>query len=349
MKRLSVNSLGFDRYSGLYVWALFIVVFGLLKPDLFLTTSTFQSIAVTQSVTAMLGLAVVVPLAAGVFDLSIGANVQLCAVLVSLLQQKWHWGMWPAILLTVLAGTLVGVFNGLVVVYLRISSFIATLATATLLSAVQTVVTNNLDPLPATSSAWINLTQSKFLGIQVVFWYLLIIAAVLWWVLERMPLGRYIRAVGSNPDAATLSGIRVGRYWFTSLVTCGCVTGVAGVCYASNVGPSLTFGNALLLPAYAAAFLGFTQIIPGRFNIVGALIAVYVLATGVQGLEYLTSVQWLSDAFNGATLIGAVGFAVWRQRVQLERKRAGGATEAPPEPRSPAPAADSNPVGTPVS
>jgi ribose transport system permease protein len=85
------------------------------------------------------------------------------------------------------------------------------------------------------------------------------------------------------------------------------------------VGPSLSFGNALLLPAYAAAFLGFTQIVPGRFNVIGTLIAVYVLATGVQGLAYVTSVQWLTDMFNGVVLVGAVSFAVWRQRAALNK------------------------------
>jgi ribose transport system permease protein len=174
--------------------------------------------------------------------------------------------------------------------------------------------------LPETSSTWMSLTQHQLFGVQVIFWYLLVLAIILWWVLERMPVGRFIRAVGSNPDAARLSGVQVGRYLFTSFVMCGAVTGLAGVCYASNVGPSLTFGSALLLPAYAAAFLGFTQIVPGRFNIIGALIAVYVLATGVQGLEYLTSVQWLSDMFNGVTLIAAVSFAVWRQRARLNQK-----------------------------
>jgi ribose transport system permease protein len=322
VKRLSISNLGLDKYSGLYVWALFIVVFGALTPNLFLTSGTFRSIAVTQSVTAMLGLAVVIPLAAGVFDLSVGANVQFCAVLVSMLQQRWGHGMWISILVTVAAGTLVGALNGLVVVCLKVSSFIATLGMATILAAFQTILTKNLDPLPETSAAWVNLTQRTFFGVQLIFWYLLAVAFILWWLLERMPVGRYIRAVGSNPDAARLSGVSVGRYWFISLVTCGAVTGIAGVCYASNVGPSLTFGNALLLPAYTAAFLGFTQIMPGRFNIVGALIAVYVLATGVQGLEYLTSVQWLSDMFNGITLIAAVSFAVWRQNARVNKKSA---------------------------
>ena len=98
-----------------------------------------------------------------------------------------------------------------------------------------------------------------------------------------------------------------------SFVLSSLLAGVAGVLYGSLNGPSLIFGQSLLLPAFAAAFLGSTQIVPGRLNVWGTVIAIYLLATGVQGLEYVTSVQWLTDAFNGVTLIAAVSFAVWRQ------------------------------------
>ena len=92
------------------------------------------------------------------------------------------------------------------------------------------------------------------------------------------------------------------------------MAGAGGVLYTSFSGPSLTFGTGLLLPAFAAAFLGSTQIHPGKYNVWGTVLAVYVLATGVQGLQYITGVQWLNDMFDGVALIGAVAFAVWRQR-----------------------------------
>jgi len=89
------------------------------------------------------------------------------------------------------------------------------------------------------------------------------------------------------------------------------VAASAGVFYASQNGPSLTFGPSLLLPAFAAVFLGSTQLRPGRFNVWGTLIAIYVLATGVQGLQLVTGVQWLNEMFDGVALIAAVAFAVW--------------------------------------
>ncbi len=330
---------GFDRFSGLYLWAFFILVFGLWKPSLFLTMDTVHSVASEQAIVAMLGIAVLVPLAAGVFDLSIGATINLTAVTVAILQTKHHMGMWEAIIFCVILGAVIGLVNGFLVVVLGISSFIATLATTTIIGAVQAIITNQSQPLPPTSTSWTNLTQHEVFGFQIVFLYLIVLAFLFWWILEHTPAGRYIYAVGGNPEAARLSGVRVGKWVWISFVVSGTVSGLAGVFYSSLSGPSLTFGAALLLPAYAAAFLGSTQLIPGRFNVWGAMIAVYVLATGVRGLQLVTSVQWLNDMFNGIALIAAVAFAVWRQKKATTRRRTGegpGVLETMDEADSPA-------------
>jgi ribose transport system permease protein len=143
--------------------------------------------------------------------------------------------------------------------------------------------------------------------------YLLVLAFVVWWLLDHTPVGRYLYAIGGSPEAARLTGVRVGFWSWLSLIGSATIAGIAGVFYASLSGPSLTFGQSLLLPAFAAVFLGSTQFTPGRANVWGTLLAVYVLATGVQGLQFVTGVLWLNDMFNGVALIAAVSFAVWRQ------------------------------------
>jgi ribose transport system permease protein len=318
-------NLGFDRFSGLYLWALFIVVFGIWTPDLFLSADTARSVASSQAIVAMLGIALLIPLAAGCYDLSIGATVNLSAILAAWLQTNQGWGIGESIAVAVASGTLIGALNGFIVVRLHVSSFIATLGMATIIGAVQTIVTNQSQPLPPTTSTWLNLTQYKVVGgVQIVVLYLLVLALLVWWVLEHTPAGRYIHATGGNPEAARLSGVQVGQWQWLSLIGSGTIAAVAGVFYSSLSGPSLTFGAALLLPAFAAAFLGSTQLQPGRFNVWGTLIAVYVLATGVRGLQFVTGVQWLNDMFNGVALVTAVAFAVWRQRSKAAGRRRGG-------------------------
>lgn len=311
---------GFDRFSGLYIGVLFIIVFGLLRPDSYLRTNTMFSIGSEQAVVAMLGIALVIPLAAGVFDLSIGANVGFSAVLVSVLQERQGLDLGTAVLITLISGLIIGFVNGFIVVKLGVSSFIGTLGVASLIGAAQIIVTDNKEPYPAVGDLWTGITQTKFLGFQMVFWYLLILALIVWWLMEKTPAGRYIYAVGGNSEAARLSGVPVGRFTWLCFILCSTITSLAGVLYASLIGPSLTFGGALLLPAFAAAFLGFTQIQPGRFNVWGTVIAVYVLALGVRGLQLVTYAQWLSAMFNGVALIAAVAFAVWRQRAQSRMK-----------------------------
>jgi ribose transport system permease protein len=306
---------GFDRFSGLYIWALFIVVFSIWKPSLFPTAATVHSVAADQAITALIGLALLIPLAAGVYDLSVGATANLAGIVAVQLQTGSQHLPWvPAMVIGIVAAVLVGAVNGFIVVRLRVNSFIATLGMATVIGAVQTIVSGNSLPALPTSTSWANLTQLNVAGFQVVVVYLLVIAVILWWVLEWTPVGRHLYAVGDNNEAARLSGIRSDRWVWRSLIASALVSGVAGVLYSSLSGPSLTFGSALLLPGFAAVFLGSTQLKPGKFNVWGTLIAVYALATGIQGLQFVTNAQWLSGMFDGVALIVAVSFAVWRQR-----------------------------------
>lgn len=307
-------NLGLDRFSGVYLWVVFVIIFTIWSPQIFPTMSTVHSVASQQAIAGMLAIAVLIPLACGCFDLSVGATANLTGITATLLQVNKHWGVWYAILASVAVGMIIGAINGFVVVKLRVSSFIATLGAGSILSAVLIIITNSVQPQPATSSTWTNLTQVSVGGFQIVVLYLLILAVLAWWFLEFTPAGRYIHATGGNAEAARLSGVRVNKWSWVTLILSGTIAGIAGVLYTSQTGPSLSFGPGLLLPAFAAAFLGSTQLRPGRFNVWGTLIAIFVLATGVEGLEIVSGQQWLNDMFNGVALILAVALAVSRER-----------------------------------
>ncbi len=325
---------GFDRFSGVYLGVLFIVVFGLWVPSEFLTTSTLHSVAAQQAVTGMIGLAVLIPLATGLYDLSVGATANVSGILSVVLLNNHHWGVVPAILAGVVIGLAIGGVNAFIVVKLGVNSFIATLGMSSILSAVLVIISSNSQPLPPTSTAWNNFTQTTVFGFQIVVLYLFILAFILWWLLAHTPVGRYLYAIGGNSEAARLSGVRINRYGTFALLISGTIAGLAGVMFSSLNGPSLNFGPTLLLPAFAAAFLGSTQLTPGRFNVWGTLLAIYVLAIGVQGLQLVSGASWLSDMFNGVALIVAVALSIKRspsalgQRVKAKLGRGG---PAPPE------------------
>jgi ribose transport system permease protein len=324
-------STGFDRFSGVYLWVLFIVVFGLWVPSEFLTTSTLHSVAAQQAVTGMIALAVLIPLAAGLYDLSVGATANVSGILTIVLMNNHHWAVIPAIGAGIVVAVAIGLINSFIVVRLGVNSFIATLGMGSILAAVEVIVSSNSQPVPPTSTAWNNFTQTTVFGFQIVVLYLIILAVVLWWLTAHTPVGRYLYAIGGNTEAARLSGVRIKRYTTFALVTSATIAGLAGIMFSSLNGPSLDFGSTLLLPAFAAAFLGSTQLIPGRFNVWGTLLAIYVLATGVQGLQFVSGASWLSDMFNGVALIIAVALSIqrspsahWKKMTARLRRGSGG-------------------------
>jgi ribose transport system permease protein len=309
--RRKIN-LGFDRFSGLYLGAVFLIVFGIWVPDLFLTTATLHSVAAQQAVTGIVALAILIPLSAGLYDLSVGATANLVGVTTVVLMNDNGWGPVSAIAFGMLVAITIGCINAFIVVKLGVNSFIATLGMTSILAATQVIVSHNAQPLPPTSTGWNNFTQTTVGGFQIVVLYLLVIAFVLWWLTAHTPTGRYLYAIGGNTEAARLSGVRINRYTTFAFVTSATVAGAAGVMFSSLNGPSLNFGGTLLLPAFAAAFLGSTQLIPGRFNVWGTLLAIYVLAIGVQGLQLVSGASWLNDMFNGVAPIIAVALSIQR-------------------------------------
>ncbi len=233
---------GFDRFSGLYLGALFIIVFGIWTPSEFLTTSTLHSVAAQQAVTGMIGLAVLIPLAAGLYDLSVGATANVSGILTIVLMNNHHWAVVPAIIAGIVVAVAIGFVNAFIVVKLGVNSFIATLGMGSVLAAVEVIVSSNSQPIPPASTAWNNFTQTTIGGFQIVVLYLVVLAFVLWWLTAHTPVGRYLYAIGGNPEAARLSGVRIKRYTTFALVTSATISGLAGVMFSSLNGPSLNFG-----------------------------------------------------------------------------------------------------------
>jgi ribose transport system permease protein len=144
-----------------------------------------------------------------------------------------------------------------------------------------------------------------------VFVVLMIVAIITWYVLEHTPLGRRMIATGAGADAARLAGTNTGRAVMVGLAISSTLGSLAGLMLVSTVGSAApNTGPGYLLPLFAAVYLGSTQVKPGRFNIWGTIVALFVLATGVKGLQLAGGQLWVSFLFNGIALILAVGIAI---------------------------------------
>jgi ribose transport system permease protein len=298
---------GLEHYSALYVCVLFVIVFAIAVPDTFLTVTTVKAILNQQAVTALIAVGLTAAVAAGAIDLSVAGIFGFAAVVSADLVVKSGMSTGLAVVLTVLVGIGVGVFNAFAVVSLRIDAIIATLGTSSLMAGATTVVSNN-EVIIGVPTSFNNIAQSDVGGITSAVLFVVIVSLVLWYVLEHTPMGRALYATGAAPDAAKLSGVRTARITAISLVVAGAVAAFAGVVVTSTLGAgSPTVGPPYLLPAFAAVFLGATQFKLGRVNVRGTLLAVYVLAIGVYGVRLMGAPLYASDFFNGIALILAVG------------------------------------------
>jgi ribose transport system permease protein len=307
------NGLRLNQLSGVYVFVIIVVVFSIITPSTFFTVANVRIVASQQALTAMLALGLLIPFAAGVFDLSAPNMMAFSAILCAQLQSIEGWPIWLAMIATMFAGLIVGSINAFLVVRLRVDSFIATLGMTSVLLATGYIVTGSKDVVSNISPGLLAMGRYKIPGLQVQssVLFMLGLAAVLWYVLDRVPFGRFLYAVGDNPRAARLSGLRVDRITAASLIISSLSATLIGFVYLGQIGvASLTAGSPYLLPVISAIFLGSTQIKPGRMNVPGTLIAIFVLAAGVKGLQLTISASWVSDMFVGVTLLLAVALAV---------------------------------------
>jgi ribose transport system permease protein len=312
---------GLNTYSAVYVLAAIYVVFGFSIPNTFLTPLTLRLTLSGQVVTGIVALALLIPLLGGTFDLSVGAMVAFSLAIISWFGLHTHVNIAVACLIAVAACAVVGAISGFIVVRLRVDSFIATLGMSQVLAAAALYISQNQDISGVFSHTFLNLVQKTVFGMQLSVYYLLILALVLWYVLERTPLGRRLFAAGANPEAARLSGVRTDRLVWGSLVSSAVIAGLGGIIYGSQVGAfSNSFGAPLLFPAFAAVFFGATQV-KQRPNVWGTMLALYTLAFGVEGIQlaFVQGVYWITPAFNGAALIIAVAIA--RRHVAAMRRQ----------------------------
>lgn len=299
-----------SRFGGVYLFVIVIIVFGVWVPNTFLTAVTARSIAGDQAITVILALGLLIPLAAGSFDLSIAQNLGLGAAISAVLMSSHHLSLPVTAIVVCLVGLAIGIVNGVLVSWIGVNSFIATLGMSSVLLAVTEIVTSNsfVGPIPIKSQ---HIVTAQPLGIPILTIYALVTAVVAWYVLQHAPIGRRLQATGVNPDATRLAGIRTSRYIFWTLVVSGVVGSAAGLLVALKIGSvSPDVGPPYLLPAFAACFLGTTLFKPGRFNVWGTVLALYLLATGVKGLQLAGGQTWVTDMFNGVALILAVSIAV---------------------------------------
>lgn len=299
-----------SRWGTIASLVLLVVFFSLKEDDAFANSRNFINILNQVSILAILAAGLTVCLTMGLFDLSIGSIATLGGYLALRwgAEDKFGLGPYGVLLVVILAAIVIGVANGVIVSYLGVSAFIATLATASILDGIALGYSDTATVQVGIPFQILDLGQAKFGPIPSPVVIMAAVMLVLWFFLERTQMGRHMYAIGGNPIAARLAGVRI-KYYAILALSISAVCAVLGGTVADSIigaGRPYGVGSVYLLDAFAAAFIGAATLRPGRFHMLGTLVGVLLLGVINNGLSIMGAETFWQYIVKGAILIVAV-------------------------------------------
>jgi ribose transport system permease protein len=307
---------GFDlpawlaRYGTLASLAALLTVFSLARSDVFPTVDNLLNIMNQVSILGTMAFGLTVCLVMGLFDLSIAAMATLGGYVATflLVQYPDTISVPVAVLISLAVAGAIGVFNGLIVSYLGISAFIATLATGSIITGAMLGISNSKTIITGIPDEFLVIGQGSVFGVSNPILIMLAIGVILWLLLEHTQLGRHLYAIGGSAEASRLSGIAVKRYAPIALAICAGCAGLGGLIAASVLGAGRPqgVGDTYLLNAFAAVFIGASSLRPGKFHIIGTFIGVMLIGVINNGLSVMGVPTYWQYIVQGVLLIIAL-------------------------------------------
>jgi ribose transport system permease protein len=306
VRNLGRRTLEVESNSVLIATVALILFIGILHPD-FLAWGQLKEVIQNSAYVGIIAAGMAFLLSMREIDLSVGSMFGLSLISSALFMQH---GMnpWPAALLGILLGCAMGLLNAVLVQFIAIPAIVATLATLSMYRGLSQALSGGeqVTGLPSENS-FFTFLGGDLLGIPTSVWVLVVVAAGLTAVLRFTPYGYRVRAIGSNPEAATFSGISIPRVRIQTLVLIGALCGLSGMLgLAFFISGDPNIGSGFELTAIAAAVIGGTPLRGGSATVVGAVLGSILLSAVNSGLAYFdVPVNWSSFA-TGAVILTAV-------------------------------------------
>jgi ribose transport system permease protein len=282
---------------------------------IFFTERNIPNLLRQGAMTAILALGETFVIITAGIDLSVGAIAAFSTVVIALLLQSGV-PVWLAILITLAIGLAIGLFHGFGITKMGLPPFIITLATLTSLRGVGLLITNGAT-ISITDKGFTEFAVQEFLGIPSLFWMVLLVAAPAFVFLSYTRWGRYIYSVGSNPEAARLSGVRIGLVIYLAYSLSAVLAAFVGVLLATRIGiGNATQANGWELQAIASSVIGGTSLFGAIGSVHGPLIGAFILATINNGANLLNVNSFWQQIITGALIILIVFFDQLRRRAR---------------------------------
>lgn len=300
---------------GLTLLALLVLLWVLLSfsTSSFATANNISNLLRQGSMIAILAVGQTFVIITGGIDLSVGAVVGFTTVITAMLINA-GFSVWIAVILTLLVGVAIGVFHGFGIVRMGLPPFIITLATLTSLRGVGLLMTNG-SSISINNDAFQAFSRESFLGVPNLFWMVIVVGIPAYMFLHHSRWGRYLFAVGSNAEAARLSGVNVPRTIYMAYVLSGLCAAFVGVLLASRIGiGNPTQAEGWELQAIASSVIGGTSLFGAVGSVHGPLLGAFILATINNGANLLNLNSFWQRIITGVLIIVIVFFDGLRRR-----------------------------------
>lgn len=305
--RRVLDFIGVQNLSLIVALVILCAVIGSRNSHFFLATN-IKTIGTAVAIVGVLAIVQTVVMLIGGLDISVGSTAGLTSVVSAMVFMSSH-SAWAGIFAAVGVGVLVGLLNGIVIVYGRVNAVIATLATYAGLRGLANLISDGrAQGYTGTDSTFVFIARGSLLGLPVLIWILIVIAVLVHLMLKYTDVGRNIYAMGGNPIASRLAGININRYVVGCYVLAAVVAAIAGILLTARTGSGQpTSGSqGLELQSITAAALGGVALQGGRGGIPGTILAVILLGVLQNGLTILDVNSFWQDIAQGALLIVAV-------------------------------------------
>ncbi len=322
-----MKEVGMQKFLAPAALIILYVFFGLFGRNFFSYT-TLVNILDSSYYIGFISIGVTFVIITGGIDLSCGTVMMCAAIIGGTAYKTWGWPMWAALILIMIIATGFGFFNGFMVSSLNLPPFIATLGTMMISMGVGSIVSNVRSatfPTRSNADGWFKnlfkyITEDRFsipTGAIILFG----VAILAFIILSKTKMGRYIFAIGSNKEAARLSGVNVKKWEMMAYVVSGVSAGIGGIAFAAvytTVMPAQ--GQGFELYAIAGAVIGGTSLSGGIGSVFGTMIGVYIMSVLRAGLPSMDLQAHYQTFFTGVVVIGAVLLDIYRNKKASEVK-----------------------------
>ena len=301
------------------------IFFGIFGRNFF-SYATFVNIVDAAYYIGFISIGVTFVIITGGIDLSVG-TVMMCGAIVGGTAYKvWGWPIGLSLILIILVAMAFGFFNGIMVSRLKMPPFIVTLGTMMISMGVGSIISNVRSatfPTRAVEDGWFKgifkIINDNGVSIPTGAFVLLAVAIISHIILNYTKMGRYIYAIGSNKEAARLSGVNIKRWEMMAYAVAGTYAGIGGISYAAvytTVMPAQ--GQGFELYAIAGAVIGGTSLSGGVGTILGTVIGVFIMSVLSVGLPAMDLQAHYQTFFTGVVVVGAVLLDMYRNRRAAE-------------------------------